>query len=71
MEVNESCLTELDTFSHVSATDDTPHTLPGKGHDWTTSPVSNILRGSPETHIYDNYFNSALVEWVKRQGESP
>ena len=54
MEVHESRLMELDT-SHVSATDDKFHTLPGKGHDGATSPVSNILRGSPETHIYDNY----------------
>ena len=47
--------------------DDSLHTLPGNGHDWATSPVSNILRGSLETHMVIT--NSALVEWVKRQGE--
>ena len=41
MEVDESSFMELVTFSHVSATDDTPHTLPGKGYDWATGPVSN------------------------------
>ena len=45
MEVNESCLLELDTFL-MFLPDDPLHTLPGKGHDWATGPVSNILRNS-------------------------
>jgi len=71
MEVNESCLMEFDTFLICSAPDDKLHTLLGKRHDWAASPVSNILRGSPD-HVFMTVtitFNSALVEWAKRQGE--
>jgi hypothetical protein len=51
--------------------DDTPHTLPGKGYDWATGPVGNVLRARLK-HIFmiiTIMFNSALVEWAKRQGE--
>ena len=56
---------ELDTLL-MFLSDDSLHTLPGKGHDWATSPVSNILRGSLETRMVIT--NSSLVEWAKRQG---